>query len=352
MGIWVADPTSVASDTHRFSCEPRSCDWYRVVDAFAGIDSEDAHLQMRFECLYGELLSSVAPAPENPKKFRCQVRVGDGEPALVTLDTGEELDIVDFVLAVFPDRGYVEMHQAAPGWRSIGLERRERPLLTARGGVALVDTREAWQPLVASCVMNWAMRMQTELLFFHAASVGIEGVGVLLTGNKGAGKTTLSMALAASGHAFLGDEIAAIRPQTRELAPFRRAISVRAGPCSPLVRRLLRAKSCATERFPDGTTRTRVRADELFPESTEASVPIHSIFFLSGFEDQARAEPFGPGTADLRLLTPLPCVFWGSSPARPMMQVAKLLSQVKCYRLYAGSPQETAGLIERIVRTS
>jgi hypothetical protein len=270
---------------------------------------------------------------------------------VVTFTAPERVDIVDFILALFSDRGYVEMHHDPTDWRSLGLVGKAQPLLTAKGAQVLVDALEPWQPLIASCAINWAMLMQRELLFFHAAAVGIAGAGVLITGDKGAGKSTLSMALAASGHAFLGDEIAAVRSRTLVLAPFRRAVSIRPGPRAPQVEQLLEGKSYPTERFPDGTTRTRALAGELFPDAGALSLPLRWIFFLGSLEDRPRAEAFVARAADLRLLAPLPCTFWGASPALPMMQVAKLLSSVNCYRLHPGPPEETARLVERIVRT-
>jgi hypothetical protein len=349
--MWWQNAPGVIGEFYNTDCESRSCDWYRIVDGFVGIDSEDPRLRIRFERLYGECLSSSPPAPENPRRLHCRVRVSDGAPALVIFSAPEEVDIVDFILAVFRDRGYVEMHQAATDWRALGLDGKAQPLLAAKGARVLVDATAPWQPLIASCAINWAMRMQPELLFFHAAAVGIDGAGVLMAGDKGGGKTTLSMALAASGHAFLGDEIAAVRPRTQELASFRRAVSIRPGLRSTQVQHLLDEKSYPTEQFPDDTTRIRVRADDLFPPSG-ASLPIQSIFFLGGFEDHPRAEAFVPRAADLHLLTPLPCAFWRVSPAQPLMRVAKLLSNVNCYRLRPGSPEETAKLVERIVRTS
>jgi hypothetical protein len=269
---------------------------------------------------------------------------------VVTFSAPAEVDIIEFAMALFGDRGYVEMHHDPSDWRSLRLADSIQPLLTAKGAKVLVDAREPWQPLIASCAVNWAMWMQREVLFFHAAAVGVDGVGVLIAGGKGGGKSTLSTALAARGHAFLGDEIAAVRSRTLTLEPFLRAISIRPGPRAPQVEQLLDGKSYPTEQFPDGTTRTRAQAAELFPESEAHALPLGRIFFLCGFEDRPWVETFVPRAADLRLLTPLPCTFWRGSPALPMMQVAKLLSSVSCYRLHPGSPEETATLVERIAR--
>jgi hypothetical protein len=348
---WWENPSALLwhfSDSDR----AQSCDWYRIVDAFVGLDSEDLPLRLRFKQVYGDCVSSSPPGPTSPKWLHCRVRVSHSAPAqVVTFTSPQQVDIVAFILALFRDRGYVEIQRDHDDWRSLGLAGTDQPLLTAKGGRVLVDALGPWQPLIANCAINWAMWMQREVLFFHAAAVGINGAGVLITGDKGTGKSTLSTALAAKGHAFLGDEIAAVRSRTLTLEPFLRAVSIRPGPRTAQVEQLLDGKSYPTEQFPDGTTRTRARVAELFSESGVLSLPLRKIFFLSGFEDLPRVEAFVPRAADLRLLTPLPCTFWDGSPAPPMMQVAKLLSSASCYRLHPGSPEETARLVERIVRT-
>jgi hypothetical protein len=142
-----------------------------------------------------------------------------------------------------------------------------------------------------------------------------------------------------------------VRSGTLELCPFRRAVSIRPGPQARQVEQILSNTGYSTERFPDGTTRKRAEASSLFPQAERPSLPLRWVFFLRGFEDLPRAEAFVPRAADLRLLAPLPCTLWGASAARLMMKVAKLLSSVKCYFLHPGLPEETARLVEGIVRT-
>jgi hypothetical protein len=332
--------------------ESRPCDWYQIVDGFLGVDSEDFRLNRRFRTLYAELLSRPPALREATERLLCRIQVRDGLPVhLVSFTAPSEIAIIDFILALFPGRGYVEIEGAAAGWRSIGLAGKNSPLLTARGSEALVNAREEWQPLIANCAVNWVMQMQPGLLFFHAAAVAIRGEGILIAGEKGAGKSTLSLALAAHGHDFFGDEIAAVRTKGFELAPFRRALSVRTGPQAPQVEERLRSNCCAIETFPDGTVRSRSTANELFPEAGARPRPLRRVFFLRAFEKQPRYESFRPRSGDLRLLAPLACTFWGSSSAARVTQVAKLLSSVECYFLYPGQPEDTANLIERIVRS-
>ena len=327
-------------------------DWYRIVEAALGIESQDVQLQKRFRQLYGEFSSERPKASEQRLWLRCRVQVQDDVAArLVTFTASEALDVVAFLLKMYHDRGYIELQAGEPGWRSFGVVGTARPLLMARGTHVLVDAKQRWQPLIATCAMNWVMRMQRDWLFFHAASVGIDGSGVMITGKKGAGKTTLSMALAVEGHDFLGDEIAALRSRTLELTPFRRAVAIRPGLQAHRVEELLKDGSFSTEPFPDGTTRTRAEASKLFPRPVAQSLPLRSVFFLREFETTPRAERFLPRTADLHQLTLMPGTMGGASCGQQIMEMAKLLSSVHCYYLYPGSPEATAGLVEEIVRT-
>jgi len=349
---WWLEPSKLLKRFSHLRENSRSCDWYRIVDGFLGVDSEDLPLRQRFRTLYAELLSEPPSPSEATPWVRCHIQVQDGLPAhLVTFTAPSEVAIIDFLLALFSHRGYVEMDHAAGGWRSIALAGRTPPLLTARGAEVLVDARETWQPLIGNCAVNWVMHLQPDLLFFHAAALAIGREGVLIAGEKAAGKSTLSMALAARGHDFFGDEIAAVRTETFQLAPFRRAVSVREGPQAPAVEKRLAEKCCFTETFPDGTVRSRARACELFPASDARPQTLRWVFFLRGFDDRPHAEPFRPRSEDLCLLMPLACTFWGRSSRARIAQVARLLSNVHCCFLYPGLPEDTAELVERIVRS-
>jgi hypothetical protein len=351
LSAWWLGPSNLLERFRDSARGSHACDWYRVLDAFLGVESEDSPIRMRFQALYSEFRSRP-PAPSATRRtLHCRVQVRNDLPAhLVTFTSEEEIRTVDFILDLFRDRGYVEM-QPATDWRSVGLAGKAHPMLSAKGAQVLVDAREAWQPLIASFAVNWVMRIQPEVLFFHASAVGIDDAGILIAGGKGAGKSTLSMALGAQGHDFLGDEIAAVRKRTLELEPFRRAVSIRPGPQAPQVEQLLKGAPTSTECFPDGTTRTRVEAGKLFPKPVARPRRLQWVFFLRGFADTPRAEPFLPSTADLHLLTPLPGTRWGKSPAAPTFEIAKLLSSTNCYRLHPGLPEETARLVESIVRT-
>jgi hypothetical protein len=344
---WWQTPSSILACFENVN--PSVCDWYRIGDATLGIESDDSTLRERFRRIYGECLSRCPPS--TGVRLHCRVQRKGGVPAHCVTFTGPgETTLVDFMLDLFRDRGYVELNVPAPEWRAIGLEGRCNPILISEGNRLLVDEAEPWQPLIANCAVDWAMSIQPDVLFFHAATVGIGDAGVLIVGAKGAGKTTLSMALASRGQDFLGDEIAAVRTRTNELLPMRRAVSIRPGLRAATVEQRLRDREYPAEKFPDGSSRVRVEPGEFFPSTRERSLRLRSIFFLRGFEDRARVEAFVPGVDHLKLLAPLRCCYSGASPAGPLMRVAKLLSSVHCYHLCPGMPDETAILVERIAR--
>lgn len=325
------------------------CDWYRMADVHVGVESEDVPLRQRFRELYDECLSSSPPA--SGARLHCSIRQCRGSDVnLVVFGAPRQISVIDMVLSVFPDRGYVEMQCDCGDWRFLGLNGEPRPILAARDNLAVVDTAApSWRAIIANVLVNWAMWMQPDTLFFHAAAVAIGGRGAVISGVKGSGKSTLSLALAARGHAFFADEIAVVRKRTRELAPFRRAVSIREGPQSPRVEKLLRTVGYSTERYPDGTVRIRANEGELFPSAVPLSSPLLCVFFLRAFGDRPRVQAFIPRVSELKLLAPFACTYFGRSPAQLMMQVANLLSNVHCYFLHPGMPDDTACLVEQTV---
>ncbi|MBI4580278.1 MAG: hypothetical protein HY718_11285 [Planctomycetes bacterium] len=69
----------------------------------------------------------------------------------------------------------------------------------------------------------------------HAASVSHQGVGVILAGSPGQGKSTLAAGMLARGWSYLSDEFALIDPDTRHLEPFPKAICIKAGSFATLL---------------------------------------------------------------------------------------------------------------------
>ena len=77
-------------------------------------------------------------------------------------------------------------------------------------------------------VMNWAVSSRANrLLIIHAAVVEKDGLAAILPAPAGSGKSTLCAALVSKGWRLLSDELALIRPDTGELVPLPRPISLK-----------------------------------------------------------------------------------------------------------------------------
>lgn len=322
---------------------------YRLGDGYLEVLSADPGFGQRLGMLYRECRVDDDPADDLPR-VQCTVRTAEGESVgLVTVEDGEPLDLADFILQVFPDRGYRELPCAAPGWRAVDLGNDDGGSVALHGNQMLFRGQNAWRALAGSVAVSRLIRLQRRLLFFHAASVGVAGSGLMLVGPKGAGKTTLSLALAARGHAFLGDEIAGVRLGTQELVPLRRSLAIRNGPRAESVTRALERTSAALEIYPDGSERRRAQPAELFPSGSPVALPLKALVFLRGFAAAPSVERFEPGREHLLELTPMGATLWGMSPARRAFDMLNLLSRARCYRVVLGGAEESAACIERIM---
>lgn len=309
--------------------------------------SADRSFRERLRLLYSECVESGS-APDGAVIVRCRVYGDEAEEfGLVSVDDGDVVDQADFVLGVFPDRGYRELDPLTPGWRRIALGEADSGSVALSGDHILFERRSPWRALVGSVAVSRLIRLQRRHLFFHAASAGIDGRGVLFVGPKGAGKTTLSLALASRGHAFLGDEIAAVRLESCELVPVRRSLAIRNGPRAEPVTEALGRVGALTEVYPDGSERLRAQPAELFPGVSPPALPLRAMVFLRGVADEPRLEPFTPGHEHLRDLTPMGATLWGMPPVQRAFEMLSVLTQVQCYDLFIGDADKTALLVER-----
>ena len=344
---WWQDATSVCAGLAGKPA-PDLQEWYRVGDGYLSVRSDDEPFRSRMQTLFREC-TVAAPGDDELPRVACLVRTSDDAcVALITFEDPQPLDLYAFGLGIFPDRGFTEVASSVPDWRILGL-----PSADGIDGVAirephmLVHRSTRWQALVGSLAFSRLIRRQKELLFFHAGSIGIGDHGVLLVGPKGAGKTTLSMALAARGHSFLGDEIAGVRVRSLELVPVRRSLAVRDGPRAAEVSLALDREEAPYEPFPDGTQRRRSYARALFPGTGAAPTPLRQIIFLRGFGPEARLERVQPGREHLGLLTPLGATMWGMNPVQRARDFLSIVTRVRCSTLTLGPPDETALLLEQ-----
>ncbi len=254
---------------------------------------------------------------------------------------------------------FAEAALPAAGWRLITRTGSGVPLVAARGGLLLIDTSAAPDGFLPDLLLSPVLATQREFLFVHAASIAIGGAGLLLIGKSGSGKTTTVLTLAARGHGYLGDDMAALHAESAMLLPLRRTAHLRPGPHTRAL-----APHVETGRWDpphaDGQPRLPLRVTDLFPGRASARVPLRRVLFLRRFAAEPAIEPFQVDGTARGSLAPLALnnalwLAWGTTPPRRLLQFMlfmRLLTRVRCAWLDVGGIEATADLIETTMEDS
>jgi hypothetical protein len=179
-----------------------------------------------------------------------------------------------------------------------------------------------------------------ELMTLHAATVyGADGAAVI-AGPSGAGKTTLTLALAARGFRIGGDDIAFFDPTGREIRPVPRCFHLDARS-----RRLLRQLGL---RLPDAAVRHGFACPADLGTTCPAPAPPRYLIFLDGRDrGLPRLAPVPQAEMVVRLVTESG---WpGCSPAGVLMGLRRLVTGAACYRLTGGRLYDTAEAVAGVL---
>jgi hypothetical protein len=136
---------------------------------------------------------------------------------------------------------------------------------------------------------------QRDLLVFHASCMDINGHGVMLIGDKGAGKSTLALCLLKMKHTILGDDVAAVDVgrNVPELLPGGVALKL-----WPKVMETFGVDPSRFERLHPATEKRYYVADE--KEYCKKRVKLRGIILLAQSNDKSRLEE---GSGNTRLVS-------------------------------------------------
>jgi hypothetical protein len=195
-------------------------------------------------------------------------------------------------------------------------------------------------------VLESLSRLASREHLLHAGSVAWGDHALLLPGESGRGKTTLTLALVGRGFRFLSDEVAWVRAEDRRVLPFPRRINADEG-----TRRLLGLPA-----WPEGARLAAGAGDkewfldieDIVPGAQMGAATLRWVVFLAGFGPAPEIRPIPKAAALRRLIQ-----FWLCPPERPartLFEAAPLLDGVRCFELVAGGLGATAGAIEALLR--
>jgi len=229
------------------------------------------------------------------------------------------------------------------GWKSVAFRGSDVPMFAFRDRDCLFSLGPRWRLSIVWFLFWRLLRTRPDAIFFHASALGIFGEGTIFVGPSGGGKSTISLALAARGHNFLSDEVAAYLPDRGEVMPFRRPVGIKPGPRASAVEKGLPAAAAAQierEGF------FRVPIDTIFRTEPARTFPLGRVVFLRGFAERPRLQRINPGRAEIVELQPLMSSFLNAPHSRRIFELTRLLATTKVYQLHPGDPDETAFYLE------
>ena len=322
---------------------------YRLGGVQLQVESDDRPLLGELSATFGAPSTGHDGEPEFRLAARISADGGQEGFAHVALDSAdaELTSPADLELGLAaPDFPFRLLPGGAPLTR-FALAGEDEPFFLLNGGDCYVRKTPAWRRAVALLLLQRLMRARRDAIFFHAGSLALEGRALLLIGPKGAGKSTLTLALASRGHRLLGDEQACYRPRTREILPFLRPVGVKPGPRAAAVEQALRRLG----RHPERDGMMRLAPAELLPGRVAVeSAPLSAVVFLDGFAGAPRLDLVTPGRRELGSLQPVGSSLVNAPPGERVLQMARMLADARVARLVAGTPDDTAALLEERLR--
>jgi len=186
-------------------------------------------------------------------------------------------------------------------------------------------------------------------LQIHASVISGDGIGLVLPGQPGQGKSTLAAGLLARGWSYLSDEFALIDPDTRLLNPYPKALCIKAGSFDAL----------RQEGLPLDPGRVYYKGEKgrvvllnplrIRPGVVAGPCPIGMVVFPQFSRAvPAMIEPMSRAEAMFKL-TGL-CFNFGKLRTRGFDLLVEVVQNARCFKLRTGDLGQSCELIEACLR--
>jgi hypothetical protein len=174
-----------------------------------------------------------------------------------------------------------------------------------------------------------------ELYTIHATALEMHGLGVLIPGNSGRGKTTSFISLLRSGYRYLSDDHPLMRDAGThvDLLPFPIKINV----TEDTIAFFPELRNAPDHLLHTGCPKRSFYAEELYATSIGACCRPALVLFPQVVNAPRSHLELLPKSRAMELLLPQALLVYDAEVARREFQVlAKVVQQVDCYRLHFG----------------
>ncbi|HPF38881.1 MAG TPA: hypothetical protein P5081_21545 [Phycisphaerae bacterium] len=204
-------------------------------------------------------------------------------------------------------------------------------------------------PHVEGAINLCIARYMPRYLLLHAAALTREGVGVIIPGGPGFGKTTLAAALTSRGWKYASDEFAMIDTVDGSIVPYPKALSVKTGSMDLLKSFGLPVDAAPTfDRADKGAIRL-LPARAIHADAVASSARIRLVVFPA----------LTPGVEpDVAPMSPAESVFEMSRRCFNLLRfraeaigiLSRVATSCHSYRLRSGALEATCNLMDRLVQ--
>lgn len=227
---------------------------------------------------------------------------------------------------------------------------RRGPYSLSSGGVEGFKVQRRFEVLPhLEWLINWQIiHHRSDLVQLHAGCLTHAGRSLILAGDPGSGKSTLTAGLMASGWSYLCDEFALVQPDTLEVHPFPRALCMKE-PSFPVIDKL-GLPLCRRTPY-HKPTKGRVaflNPLDVRPDVVGKPSPVGWVIFPKYVAGAApHAVPMSRAEAAYELARQ--CFNFRAVGARTMTVLANVVRSAACFRLTSGEIHATCDLVNELV---
>lgn len=209
------------------------------------------------------------------------------------------------------------------------------------------DGSEVWEGdhaasqtgFVVSEVNRQAVACTPERLLLHASATERDGAAVIATGKFLSGKTTLAAGLCDAGFRYLTDEVTALDPESLEVAPYPKSLSLKPG-----AQRLFTTLHPVVDPRADAPRQAHLDPRRLQGGVAEApAVPRVLLFPAYARDSETRFEPVSRGEA--LLLVREQTFNFQEFGRRGLDVLARLVQGCACYRFLVSDLDDAVRLV-------